>query len=422
MRRPPFVLLVCALLLPTAARATVYTVTTTADAGAGSLREALAAADAGDVIEFAIPGEGVQQIAPQSALPAVAAGVTIDATTQPGASCEAWPPTLRVELSGAQAPATTDGLVVAGDGVVIVGLAISGWPRNGVLVDGVSETVIECNFVGTDAAGAQAQSNGADGIRIVGTGVNNLVRANLLSGNTIDGIRIQDADRTAVWGNRIGTDATGAQPLPNGGAGVELLGSASLSSIGSPTEPNRIEANGGGGIVVSGAGAFGNDLLYNSLAKNGSVGIDLVGALLEDPNDPGDADAGPNRLQNTPVVSSAAYDEGAGTLTVTYLVDTQLANAAYPLLVAVYGADLDQEEGEVLLGTVTYTATDFAAGSVAKSFVPQAAVAIGQWLVAAARDDLGNTSEYSEAIAVPEPGALACGALALAALRARRRR
>src|SRR5690242_1365349 len=62
-----------------------YHVTTTADGGAGSLRDAIAQANANagaDVIDFQIAGGGVQVINLASALPSVTDAVTIDGTTQ----------------------------------------------------------------------------------------------------------------------------------------------------------------------------------------------------------------------------------------------------------------------------------------------------------------------------------------------------
>src|SRR5881275_870955 len=68
--------------------AAMFTVTTGADSGPGSLREAIgfanAASTAPRVINFNIPGGGVQTIALASALPAVTKATMIDATTQPG--------------------------------------------------------------------------------------------------------------------------------------------------------------------------------------------------------------------------------------------------------------------------------------------------------------------------------------------------
>src|SRR3954451_8108874 len=71
----------------------VATVTTTADSGPGSLRQAIltVASSANNfqdpgVVRFDIPGAGVHTIAPLSPLPMVQGYATIDATTQPGYS------------------------------------------------------------------------------------------------------------------------------------------------------------------------------------------------------------------------------------------------------------------------------------------------------------------------------------------------
>src|SRR2546430_12805199 len=63
-----------------------FTVTSAADTGAGSLRQAILSANATpgvDTIAFRI-GTGLQTIAPLSALPAIKDPLTLDATTQPG--------------------------------------------------------------------------------------------------------------------------------------------------------------------------------------------------------------------------------------------------------------------------------------------------------------------------------------------------
>ncbi|RME63564.1 MAG: CSLREA domain-containing protein, partial [Caldilineae bacterium] len=88
-----------------------FTVNTTDDVDDGmcgvvhcSLREAINAANAHanggspDQIVFNIPGSGPFTIQPATPLPTITDPVIIDGTTQPGASCAAWPPTLLIEL------------------------------------------------------------------------------------------------------------------------------------------------------------------------------------------------------------------------------------------------------------------------------------------------------------------------------------
>src|SRR5437879_5637057 len=78
-----------------AALAGTFSVTTTADAGAGSLRQAITSANGSagtDTITFAIPGSGLRTITLTSgALPAVTDPVVIDATTMPGYSTAGVP-------------------------------------------------------------------------------------------------------------------------------------------------------------------------------------------------------------------------------------------------------------------------------------------------------------------------------------------
>ena len=100
-----------------------------------------------DTITFAIPGAGLHVIAPSSALPTLNGPATLDATTQPGASCAAWPPTLTVELD-----LTNGGTLSAAGGVTIRGLAVTKFTSTGVNLTGTNN-VLECNFIGADTAG-----------------------------------------------------------------------------------------------------------------------------------------------------------------------------------------------------------------------------------------------------------------------------
>ena len=123
-------LALCAFARP--ADAVPRSVVNTNDSGAGSLRAAITAATAGDVIDFAIPGDAVHTISPLTALPPLAAGVTIDATGQTGANCANWPPSLRIEVDGGSTSEGTHGLTIGGNGVVVRGLVINSFPDDGI--------------------------------------------------------------------------------------------------------------------------------------------------------------------------------------------------------------------------------------------------------------------------------------------------
>ena len=81
------VAILAAGLLPSAASASTYTVTSTADAGPGTLRRAILDANAHpgtDSVRFNLPGPGVNTIAITSALPTVTETVVINGKSQPG--------------------------------------------------------------------------------------------------------------------------------------------------------------------------------------------------------------------------------------------------------------------------------------------------------------------------------------------------
>jgi hypothetical protein len=100
-----------------------FLVTTAADSGPGSLRQAIldsnATAGGNGTIAFAIPGDGLHTIALQSPLPAATTSVLIDGTTQHG---YAGTPLIAIDPSAAGAP---DGLAVSGSEVTVRGLATS---------------------------------------------------------------------------------------------------------------------------------------------------------------------------------------------------------------------------------------------------------------------------------------------------------
>lgn len=90
-----------------------FTVTNINDAGPGSLRDAITQANAvagADIINFNIPGAGVQTIAPLSSLSPITEAVTIDGFSQPGAT----PGNLLIELNGANAGAGINGILITG--------------------------------------------------------------------------------------------------------------------------------------------------------------------------------------------------------------------------------------------------------------------------------------------------------------------
>src|SRR6185503_9316037 len=108
----------------------LITVTNTADAGAGSLRDAIVAANAVAApgtarIEFDILVAGVQTITPLTDLPALTVRTQLDGYTQPGAlrAAGAVPATLMIVINAVN---TTRGLELDTDGSTVSGLVVRG--------------------------------------------------------------------------------------------------------------------------------------------------------------------------------------------------------------------------------------------------------------------------------------------------------
>lgn len=254
------------------AGAITFLVTTNADSGPGSLRQAILDANATpgpDAIHFSI-GTGPQTINPTNALPAVTDTVTIDGTTQPGYGHQPI-----IELSGENASLTMRiGLTLKCSGTTVFGLVINRWSV-GILIETGGSNWIAHNYIGTDLSGMFARRNG-EGIKIRNStgnqiGFTNSSSRNVVSGNQ-DGISIEGSTDTVVEGNFIGTARDGISPLPNSiGAWVYgLRNTIGGSNVGAR---NIISGN-AVGIILNGA--------FNVLEGN-FIGVDVSG-LLRVPN------------------------------------------------------------------------------------------------------------------------------------------
>ena len=142
-----------------------YQVTTTADDGPGSLRDAINLANAASglaTVDFAIPGDGVQTISPLSPLPAITDSMLLDGFSQPG-----YLGAPLIELSG-QSIGISDGLTITGAGATIRGLQIDDFATGTAIVltgSGAFGNTIEANWIGTDSSGSALHPN-QGGVRI----------------------------------------------------------------------------------------------------------------------------------------------------------------------------------------------------------------------------------------------------------------
>jgi hypothetical protein len=290
--------------------ATTYTVTTTADSGAGSLRQAILDANAAggtDTIGFAIVGSGVHTISPASALPQITGPVTVDGYTQSGASANTNAPdqatnaVILIELDGTNTGIGSDAAVLffaAGSGGSTVrGLAINRGHYAGIRLSGVAGMILEGNFIGTDPSGTVPHGNtnfgilGNNGPSNVTVGGTTPAARNLISGNGSAGIDFGSAGLGGtghlIQGNLIGTDATGGNALAGQQVGVQIDSAASTNiTIGGTTPASRnvlsgnglygVRLNGGSGLFVRG-NFIGTDVTGTGPVPNLNYGI-LVGA------------------------------------------------------------------------------------------------------------------------------------------------
>ncbi len=230
-------LALAAFLVAGTALATTYTVTSTADSGAGTLRQAILDANANpgaDTIAFNIVGSGVQTITPSTVLPSITDAVTIDGYTQPGASPNTQPvgqgldTVLKIEIAGQSS--LNAGLRIQTQNVTIRGLAIHGFGGGQVDADtsfNTSNLVVEGCYLGTTIDGLTS-TDSAVGVYVYGLNVRigglQPAERNLVSPSGNIGIDVTGSSTSGVvQGNLVGTDATGARRIASLAGGIGIM-------------------------------------------------------------------------------------------------------------------------------------------------------------------------------------------------------
>ncbi|MBK8990035.1 MAG: carboxypeptidase regulatory-like domain-containing protein [Chloroflexi bacterium] len=223
------------------AHATTYTVTTTADSGPGSLRQAILDANANpgaDTITFAIGAPGSQQtIQPTTALPTITGPVTIDGWSQ-GGSGYTGPPL--IELNGALAGPQAIGLTLTAGSSVVRGLVVNGFAiggsAGGIRLQTGGGNWIYGNYIGTNFAGDTRVANtrgiwidGGSSNNRIGTnadGVDDVAERNVISANVEQNIWIYQPATTGnlIMGNYIGLNAAGTAAVGTNNQTVAAAG------------------------------------------------------------------------------------------------------------------------------------------------------------------------------------------------------
>ncbi|QQS45450.1 MAG: VCBS repeat-containing protein [Acidobacteriota bacterium] len=401
-------------------------VTTTVDENgenpaACSLREAITAANTNaafggcnagqpsyDIIKFSLPtGASYTIMSGPVSFPFVTESLFIDGSTGDSLSP-------RVELNGTnatQGPNPGDfphGLSFRANFCYARSLVINGFDNQGFGIElntGDLNVVEDC-YIGTDFTGSNqlgnnvgiGMINGSFGNRIGGAASNQL---NLISGNLAYGIYMDGSVATTIRGNKIGTNLAGTSGLSNGTAGIAIFSSGNSTSntiTGNTIAYNYI------GIVVSDASGLSNRnrITQNRIFANTAAGIDLIPSIPGlpglTPNDTGDTDEGPNRLQNFPVLNPVTTDG-----TVTGSLDTLVTSANFPIFVEFYANSACDSsgngEGEQYLGSLLLS-NAAAASNFSFTYSP---VSGKPFITSLAYDAAGNTSEFSNCVSANQP-------------------
>ena len=211
-------------------------VTDLADAGPGSLRAAITAADAtppgtSTLIDFNVAGT----ITLASRLPAIKRPMKVNGTSAPMYRT-GGPPVVEIDCD------SHGGLHFgAGSaGSQLLGLAVDNSSGNGVTLRAGSITLND-NYIGLDLHGS-ASGNHGDGVYVSAASSDNFIGqndsgdqgvvANVISGNGGSGIVLAGSSGNVVVANRIGTSPAGQSRIGNGGDGIAITRRSDGNEIG----------------------------------------------------------------------------------------------------------------------------------------------------------------------------------------------
>lgn len=322
------------------------TVTSTNDAGSGTLRQAILDANAtatADTIGFNIGGVGEKDIYLLSPLPPITNAVTIDGFTQSGSR--------------------SNTLAVGNNSALMVNI----YPANqGLALFDVRTN--QCVFRGLS----------------------------LRRFYNVAAIYLQNGNSNVVEGCLIGTDADGLRDWANGYMGVRINNS-SFNRIGGTNawQHNLIGfCNGSGVGVFSGTN---NAILGNSIFAIAAMGIDLDfnGRTA---NDGDDADTGANQRQNFPTITNAT-SVAEGVLIEGSLQSQTNRNYRLEFFSGPVNFLPDYGYAKEFLGSTT-VGTD-QRGLTRFSVTLPARVPPGHFICSTATDTNGNTSEISAGQQIP---------------------
>lgn len=362
---------------------------------------------------------------------------------------------LLVEIDGSSAGSPASGLVIAGGASTVAGVAINRFSGSGIQLAGGSGHRVNDTFIGTDPAGRAAAGNGDDGIDVLVPDCR--LSRNLISANGRDGVELTgEADRSTMESNLIGVNTDGEPLLGNRRAGVAIYTAANqigglspgsgnviggnldvglvcvtsgahdnviqantifenrshgvmitvdaarnrvARAGGFPQPSNVILRNGGNGVCVTASAGTPNPVLPFRDEGNALIGIDFTGDDDDQygvtPNDPLDADGGPNQLQNWPVLRQALTD-GTSTWVYADFSGRPFADLVISFYAGVACHVSGHGDGRIV-GGGSVALLDETGSNQGKAEIDAAE---GEFVSAVAMDADGNSSEFSNCVPV----------------------
>jgi parallel beta-helix repeat protein len=240
--------------------------------------------------------------------------------------------------------------------------------QQGVVLSGkeLGDNLVLGNLIGTDPSGTLALGNDDAGVIIDQGTRHNIVggvsegEQNVISGNgTGASIWCAGVEYNAIVGNLIGSDVSGAAPLPNLSSGVDLTDYSARTLV----QRNTIVFNGAHGVRVERSA-------YNTLRRN-SIHSNVNGGILASCEDGGCAPV--------PVITAVTTSTVSGTACAGCTVEV-----------------FSDHDGQGKL----YEGTAVANGTSAFTFTKTGWLA-GPNVTATATDGAGSTSAFSSPVRVP---------------------
>ena len=314
----------------------------------------------------------------------------------------------------------SDNIMFSGNVVGINGTLTGalGNVNDGLHLDNVQDSYIDGNVIGGNSDGIEikssaritvtgnkiGQNNGispviipnVDGIYLenstqITIGGDPSFQFNNIGGNNISGIHLVDSSFNTIIGNNVGGVLFGVD-TGNGSHGIHIQ-SGSFNQIGDAGFANFISTNGGDGIRIDSATSVENEIRYNAIFDNDSLGIDLNGDGV-DMDDVGDVDGGANGTQNFVNLTHASENLGGLAVRANFLT-----GSGFPYTVDYYSIGscevVGNGEGKTYLGSLEIVA------DVGDFFAVVDVPPVGEsQITSIVTDNAGNSSEFSNCQAV----------------------